>query len=224
MTDVFECPADGCVKEYTTKSGRWYHLRDHHPELLDILCPTCGQAFPTEHGRNQHHTKVHGESLTFIESKCEWCGDTFEYAQSHRSQDNFRGDFCSRECSYEWQSENIRGETHPNYKGGESRRYGSNWKEQREKALERDNYSCRVCGMGQDRCKAKYGEQLHVHHVTPRRQFENDGKFDEDNANRLSNLLALCPPHHRLVETGRIECPNPSGIVPEPTPKDVLDF
>lgn len=224
MTEVFDCPADGCTKEYTTESGRWYHLRDHHPELLDIMCPTCDQAFPTERGRNQHHTKVHGESLTFVESKCEWCGDTFEYAKSHESQDDFRGDFCSRKCSHEWQSENIRGESHPNYKGGETRHYGPNWKEQREKALKRDGYQCRVCGIDNQTCKTRYEEQLHVHHDTPRRKFEKDGIFDHEAANRVSNLITLCPSHHRLVETGRIECPNPSAFEEITIPENVLDF
>ncbi len=77
--------------------------------------------------------------------------------------------------------------------------YGPNWRKQREKALERDNYTCQVCGATQ------METVLHVHHKRPFRDFsyvrgENDNYLD---ANELHNLVTLCPSCHRRAEQGQ---------------------
>ena len=54
----------------------------------------------------------------------------------------------------------------------------------RDAVLERDNYSCQICG---DICN------LHVHHKIKR---VNGGNHDP------SNLITLCPSCHRHIETG----------------------
>jgi len=67
--------------------------------------------------------------------------------------------------------------------------YGPNWNSQREKARKRDHYACNVCGV------PEVVHAHHVHHITPFRNFENYLQ-----ANRLENLITLCPTCHRRVE------------------------
>lgn len=70
--------------------------------------------------------------------------------------------------------------------------YGVNWTKQRTRCLERDDYTCRVCGTGQ----SEIGREPAVHHITPRSQF--DGTPREMNA--LDNLVTLCPECHGRLE------------------------
>lgn len=97
--------------------------------------------------------------------------------------------------------------------GYDRRDYGNTWEEKREEALERDGYECRICGKSQS---VKY--PLHVHHVVKVKKFD-----DPDNAHTRDNLITLCKTHHRLVETGRIECPDPESI-DEVNVDDPLDY
>ncbi|MBU0704639.1 MAG: DUF1998 domain-containing protein, partial [Chloroflexi bacterium] len=78
--------------------------------------------------------------------------------------------------------------------------YGPNWSAQRDAARARDGYICRHCGAPE-----REGRQHDVHHVAPFRTFgyvpgAND--FYEI-ANRLENLITLCPACHRRVEQAR---------------------
>ncbi len=79
--------------------------------------------------------------------------------------------------------------------------YGPNWWQIRGKARERDNFQCQGCGISDDRHKEKFGQELHVHHRTPRREFIEDGVLDYEQSNRLDNLVTVCAACHRLAET-----------------------
>lgn len=79
--------------------------------------------------------------------------------------------------------------------------YGPNWPEQREKALERDEYVCQSCDRTQDDSMQECGRGLHVHHIIPRRDFRKDGELDYETANELQNLVSYCPWCHRKHET-----------------------
>ncbi|MFN2144676.1 MAG: Zn-binding domain-containing protein, partial [Anaerolineales bacterium] len=68
-------------------------------------------------------------------------------------------------------------------------RYGPNWPRQRDAARQRDNHTCQNCGLPED------GRAHDVHHKIPFRAFED---FSE--ANRLENLVTLCPTCHRRAE------------------------
>jgi DEAD/DEAH box helicase domain-containing protein len=68
-------------------------------------------------------------------------------------------------------------------------RYGPNWQKQRMAARERDNHTCQNCGLPEN------GRFHDVHHKIPFRAFEH---FAE--ANRLENLVTLCPTCHRRAE------------------------
>ena len=75
--------------------------------------------------------------------------------------------------------------------------YGANWQAQRKKALERDDYRCRTCG--------SEAEPLHVHHVRPFREYGYVPGRNRNylQANRLENLVTLCPSCHRRAEEGQ---------------------
>jgi len=68
--------------------------------------------------------------------------------------------------------------------------YGPNWRKQRDLARERDEYRCQVCGTSEQ------GRSHAVHHKIPFRTFAS-----YEQANRLENLVTLCPTCHRRVET-----------------------
>jgi 5-methylcytosine-specific restriction endonuclease McrA len=148
-------------------------------------CPTCGKdGFANEKGMKKHHYMVHGESIAFTEVDCHNCGETVR----KRDCDIAGNVYCSTRCLSEKYSERTpSGEEHPDYKGGGWQNYGQNWERQREKAIERDYGRCRLC-------RAK-PDSPHVHHRTPYDHFDHNGE-----ANRVENLLTLCPSCHAAVE------------------------
>jgi len=121
--------------------------------------------------------------------ECDWCGRIFRGAASDERR------FCSMDCKHEWHSENFSGEDHPLWKGGAEDYYGTDWHEQRERAIERDNGRCQSCRMTMEKHIEKFGQELHVHHITPFRTFE-----DSTEANELANLITLCQTCHREHE------------------------
>ncbi|MCE5207048.1 MAG: DEAD/DEAH box helicase [Chloroflexi bacterium] len=68
--------------------------------------------------------------------------------------------------------------------------YGANWNEQRLKVMNRDGYTCQVCG------RTDTGANLHVHHKIPFKNFTSSLE-----ANNLNNLITLCSNCHRKAET-----------------------
>lgn len=67
--------------------------------------------------------------------------------------------------------------------------YGPNWEQQRQRARARDHYTCQQCGAKEN------GKPFHVHHRIPFRRFSTP-----EEANRLENLMTLCPRCHRRLE------------------------
>ncbi|MEX1248092.1 MAG: Zn-binding domain-containing protein, partial [Anaerolineales bacterium] len=68
--------------------------------------------------------------------------------------------------------------------------YGPSWPAVRDAARARDGYTCQVCGIPEN------GRPHDVHHKMPFRTFTS---YKE--ANRLENLVTLCPNCHRRAET-----------------------
>lgn len=148
-------------------------------------CPTCGRDdFANLKGMRKHHIMVHGESIAYTAVECHECGEVFE----KKKCDIVGKTFCSNDCHTSYLRRTTpSGEEHPDYKGGGWQNYGSNWGRQRELAIERDFGRCRMCNDDHD--------QLHVHHETPWEHFDSN-----ERANRLENLLTLCPSCHAGVE------------------------
>jgi hypothetical protein len=85
----------------------------------------------------------------------------------------------------------------------EWREYGDNWDEQRQKALERDNYICQTpgCKRTQETHREEFTGGLHVHHIQPLSAFAADESgVNFERANRLENLVTVCVKHHHLWE------------------------
>lgn len=85
-------------------------------------CPTCGKdSFKTEGGMKKHHSQVHGESLSIVETECDNCGEKFSYQEARAHS----GRFCSHECRGEYWSgqrnhfTGVKGEEHPAWRDGQ---------------------------------------------------------------------------------------------------------
>jgi DEAD/DEAH box helicase domain-containing protein len=68
--------------------------------------------------------------------------------------------------------------------------YGPGWNRLRETVRRRDGYRCQICGTPEDA-----GRQHDVHHKVPFRTFISTAE-----ANRMDNLITLCPACHRKAE------------------------
>lgn len=82
--------------------------------------------------------------------------------------------------------------------------YGPNWPEQRQRALERDDYECQTpwCEMTQADHQSQVGIDISVHHLVSRKCFVGpDGEFDHEQANRIANLVTVCSKHHLIWES-----------------------
>jgi 5-methylcytosine-specific restriction endonuclease McrA len=105
-----------------------------------------------------------------------------------KQSDNF---FCDHEnCKSKWQREHLTGKSNPNWEKGYNEYYGPNWREQRQKARERDNHTCQYCGV-----ESKDLERaIPVHHIKSIRWYKE--KYDEpewyEKGNQLDNLVCLC--------------------------------
>lgn len=164
-------------------------------------CENCGESFAAQSGNPNRfcsrdcyndHRRATGEGGPDrgerIEVECENCGATLERPPWHVRQSDRQ--FCNTECMGDWQSENVTGESHPNWKGGYEPYYGEDWQRQRERAILRDDEGCVLCGRDRDVHYAQFGQDLHVHHKTDR----SDG-----GTNDLDNLVTLCRPCHFSV-------------------------
>jgi len=70
---------------------------------------------------------------------------------------------------------------------------------QRKRAVMRDFHSCRICF----RPAESLSQDVHVHHITPARDFgahDDTVDTDYDAMNDLSNLISLCPHCHWMFE------------------------
>ncbi len=91
--------------------------------------------------------------------------------------------------------------------------YGPEWQKIRERVRARDGYKCQVCGTPEGPSTAgldasqlnpplRAGRQHDVHHKVPFRTFVRAGTLElaQREANRLENLITLCPSCHKQTE------------------------
>jgi HNH endonuclease len=203
------CKTDYEVWPYRKDTSRFCSstCRDIAPRPSRItseqrLCWYCGTTFATPpcHDRNKKRTehrvfcsRMCYTSYTQVALPCEHCGAEF-VVQRYRLD---KARFCGLPCYGHWLSEHQTGENHPNWKGGWEPYYGSDWYRQRDACRERDNYTCRACGIHSDDIGSQH---MDVHHVVPYR-------LSRDNS--LGNLVTLCDPCHHAVESHKIPCPEP---------------
>lgn len=123
-----------------------------------------------------------------------------------------QGEFCldtylDRFGDWETALRSVGFEAKQSYVDAESRSYGPIWKQQRQRAIERDNRTCIVpwCGMTREKHREQYDTDIHVHHIKPMRTYvDEDRTLDHENAHKLSNLVTVCSEHHPFIE---VFCP-----------------
>lgn len=78
--------------------------------------------------------------------------------------------------------------------------YGPSWPQARDLARARDEYRCRQCGAPE-----RHDREHSVHHIRPFREFgfiPGENQLDRL-ANKLDNLITLCPTCHQRAESAR---------------------
>lgn len=135
-----------------------------------------------------------GRGRRRVEVACETCRTTFEKRPSRIARVSHT--YCSESCRDAGHAANIRGEDNPRWTGGYEGYYGPTWVEQRRQTIRRDGERCFLCGLDRENHYGLFRTDLHVHHMTPFREFD-----DSTEANRLSNLLTVCNYCHKRLET-----------------------
>lgn len=194
-----------CRREWLkTRTG------EKHPRYnsSEVTCAHCGNALTRPEYRLREGKKhycnqgclaqwrsenLSGENshlYSSVEVECWSCGGSVMKPPSHIDG---REHFCSPRCVGAWLSSERAGENSPVWKGGHDNYYGPNWVPQRRKARDRDGHICQdpECSVTSDEHLEVWGEVLHVHHIVRFHDFD-----DYKEANRLSNLVTLCRPHH----------------------------
>lgn len=98
--------------------------------------------------------------------------------------------FCSIECHAKWKSENMKGENSPTwnpdltYEDRLDRRLYPKYYDFLVKVIERDNYTCDICGK-----HSKRGNGLNAHHL-------NGYNWDKKNRTNPDNGITLCKDCH----------------------------
>lgn len=170
----------GSVTVVCVQCSQEFDVKPVREETARFCSRNCMSEWQGEHLVGEQNPYWQGGGITL---ECDYCGDKYELKKSEADGSRF----CSRECLGRWQSEHWTGEDAPAWKGGSPRYYGPSWRRQRERALERDDHQCVICGK----------TDVEVHHVQP---FRTYGVENHDDANRLENLVCLCPTHHNKWE------------------------
>jgi 5-methylcytosine-specific restriction endonuclease McrA len=197
--------SDECSAQYKRENRGGENHHNYKGGKNEYECDFCGESIHRYASQTQiyknvfcdrecHHKyqNATNQNVGKIESKwstyeCENCGCGVERLDSQVNEDE--NVFCGKGCKDKHHSKRMRGSDNPCWDGGEYEKYyGANWDEQRERALERDNYSCECCGVG------KQEATLSVHHIHKIRYFKNqyDAPTWWQKANRLTNLVTLC--------------------------------
>ncbi|OYR94035.1 hypothetical protein DJ71_02310 [Halorubrum sp. E3] len=177
---------DRLIKDCEQCGGQFKTL----PSADHRFCsPQCGYKWYSDKFTEDQHPNWKGGGATIT---CEVCSKEF-HVNPHRENE---ARFCSQVCFGRWYAENLTGEDHPAYKGGYENYYGPNWDDQSRKVRRRDQHRCQDCGMTEPEHLAKHGRKHPVHHITPIREFRDDGDLDHEAANDLDNLIVLCDGCH----------------------------
>jgi len=185
------------------KAGVPHDKKPQKKEKEEITCLQCGRVREVYPYRAENFENNTSETCKHCMDKkktvsCAWCGERIVRHNYLVAQ--HENNFCSKECSGEWRSENIVGENHPRYKGGTVLKMCRNWSPIREDVIERDSKQCVDCGMTRDEHIDTFNMDLHVHHIVPRREFVADTNQSIDDANEMDNLETLCATCHRKNE------------------------
>jgi hypothetical protein len=146
-------------------------------------CPVCGVTF--KHPNNTYCSTACKDVAARKGAvvACDQCGTLFASFPSAIVKGRR---FCTRECTVTY----MTGKNSPHWRGGKCQSHGRYWAYIRGLVLSRDKV-CQNCGAAH----SPSGRTLDVHHIDPRRNYDN-----QDEANILSNLVALCASCHIQLE------------------------
>lgn len=186
---------------------------EYRARKLRSICPGCGKPFYKGETKTGKYCSDECWRRSQAESHirfCVVCGQSFyPWAFRRAKGDLFFAPWlvtCSPKCQHIHEQEvekgrrekismAFRGEKHPSWLGGRISFRGETWKWARKQALDRDGYKYQRCGITAKQSKKKYGKMLEVHHKIPFRKFSTS-----EAANRLDNLITLCPSCHKTTE------------------------
>jgi hypothetical protein len=199
-----ECQHENCNREFDSEHGMKIHFGRKHKNIrtTTVICDYCGEEtkqYSKNEQRNSNNFcdnecygkwrsgKFKGENsprYNRVLVECENCDNNLSVQKNEFDRTN--NHFCDKDCYSSWR----KCET-----SKENLDYGKNWDKISSKVRERDG-KCVKCKISNNKCVDKYGCQLHVHHITPLREFSNIEK-----ANNMQNLVSLCPTCHMKVES-----------------------
>jgi len=146
-----------CKKQLKLKQRRWCSSKcrdEYRKELKKVICVKCGKIYYSFDNR--------GKYIKF-KNTCRSCITTIINLKR-----------------------NMSGKNNPNWKGGKKYsndgrfgkdKNGLSWKIQRQLALKRDKYTCKICG------KKRYKRNPDVHHKI---------SYRISKSHSLKNLICLC--------------------------------
>lgn len=163
----------------------------------------------------KHHspeTEFKKRPHTIYKRICPQCNE--EFSTEKRKQRGRKQQFCSPSCNGKWYYQNsqksrealklggtkkykLRGEDHPNWKGGtyEGNRKKdegrSEYKKWRRRVFERDNFTCVIC--------KEVGGELNAHHIKPYVDYP-ELRYD------VNNGITLCEDCHIAVHRDELDC------------------
>lgn len=170
-----------CCKECADKAKEKVNTCDRCGKVLDNkwakYCPDCLKQVKHDNNYNR------------VETKCAYCGKPLSVIPSRFNSNEYC--YCDSTCMAKDYERRFSGENSPTWKGGK-RHYKGGWLKARDKARERDNYTCQRCGLTED----EQGSQMDVHHIRNYRLFS-----DKTEANKLDNLVCLCHKCHSFIHS-----------------------
>lgn len=170
-------------------------MAEYRQVRVSGICELCGITIEIpmwDHQTKQHHycsRKCRGDaSKKRVIVHCGVCNKEIERTPSQAAHG--KTNYCSVECSTEgrrkvWKDEFLKDLIH-------KKTYGTAWRLLARYIRQRDNCTCRMCGKHQTK------PALHVHHIEPIKNFDKD---DYTKMNDPANLITLCMPCHRRIET-----------------------
>lgn len=163
----------------TEKRFEGYKVRRNKAFFCSMKCRNIWRS-QTIQGEN------HPLWIGLVTLECANCKKQFQRKREKYRKNNDKF-FCTENCMFDYMTKQC-GEDHPWYKqGGRYPLYGRNWRANRKKARERDNYTCQDCGT----TETVLGKHLDVHHLISRA---------EGGTNDLDNLISLCRSCHAKRE------------------------
>lgn len=191
-----------CGKEFHSynKTRKYCSLRCHYGKTKEVLdCRYCREEFIAPKGKKRMfctqscYFKWVDDNSIKIEKTCPECNKRFTVQGATKMKT-----YCSTRCWGIRRKQLLSGSGNPRWTGGTVRYRGEDWKEARERALERDGWACRRCGEQEKR--------ISVHHIVPWRVRQD---------NSLKNLISLCDTCHPREENHYRQFGKPSRKILE---------